>query len=290
MLYFAYGSNLNHAQMRYRCDGAKYLKKHTLKGYKLCFSHKTNHSVYGHANIIKNKKSEVNGALWNITKKHEKELDGYEGVDYNFFDVIDGMADALMGIAKQETVSNSYATSATALNSGSAFNLTVSVGKTSPTNTTINVTTDTPEGVVTAINASSTGLKAKLAKEDPSSDVVRVYIEGPGGEEGIFTISSTPNMGFSNNDTVQKGIGRVSDSKNRATDALVGIGVSMSVVNEKKDVNEERDLAIKKLISSEKDLDYALAVTELSSEIIALEALQSSFAKISQMSLFDYLR
>ena len=213
-----------------------------------------------------------------------------KGVDYNFFDVIDGMADALMGIAKQETVSNSYATSATALNSGSAFNLTVSVGKTSPTNTTINVTTDTPEGVVTAINASSTGLKAKLAKEDPSSDVVRVYIEGPGGEEGIFTISSTPNMGFSNNDTVQKGIGRVSDSKDRATDALVGIGVSMSVVNEKKDVNEERDLAIKKLISSEKDLDYALAVTELSSEIIALEALQSSFAKISQMSLFDYLR
>ena len=64
----------------------------------------------------------------------------------------------------------------------------------------------------------------------------------------------------------------------------------MSVVNEKKDVNEERDLAIKKLISSEKDLDYALAVTQLSSEIIALEALQSSFTKISQMSLFDYLR
>ena len=85
MLYFAYGSNLNHAQMRYRCDGAKYLKKHTLKGYKLCFSHKTNHSVYGHANIIKNKKSEVNGALWNITKKHEKELDVYEGVDYNYY-------------------------------------------------------------------------------------------------------------------------------------------------------------------------------------------------------------
>ena len=222
------------------------------------------------------------------TEVFSKVTDG--GVDYNFFDVIDRMADALMGTAKQETVSNAYATSAAALNSGAAFNLTVSVGKTSPTNTTINVTTDTPEGVVTAINASSTGLKAKLAKEDPSSDVVSVYIEGPGGKEGIFTISSTPTMGFSNNDLVQKGIGRVSDSKNRATDALVGIGVSMSVVNEKKDVNEERDLAVKKLISSEKDLDYALAVTELSSEIIALEALQSSFAKISQMSLFDYLR
>ena len=85
MLYFAYGSNLNHHQMNTRCSGAKYINKYTLNGYKLCFSHKTNHSVYGHANIVKNKKSEVDGALWNITKKDEKELDGYEGVDYNYY-------------------------------------------------------------------------------------------------------------------------------------------------------------------------------------------------------------
>ena len=85
MLYFAYGSNLNHQQMKNRCSGARYIKKHTLNGYKLCFSHKTNHSVYGHANIIKNKKSKVNGALWNITKNDEIELDGYEGVDYNYY-------------------------------------------------------------------------------------------------------------------------------------------------------------------------------------------------------------
>ena len=81
MLYFAYGSNLNHYQMKNRCIGSKFVKKYILKGYKLCFSHKTNRSVYGHANIIKNKKSEVQGALWNITKDDENELDGYEGVD-----------------------------------------------------------------------------------------------------------------------------------------------------------------------------------------------------------------
>ena len=85
MLYFAYGSNLNHHQMKNRCRGAKYIKKHILRGYKLCFSHKTNHSIYGHANIIKNKKSKVYGALWDINKKDEKELDWYEGVDYNYY-------------------------------------------------------------------------------------------------------------------------------------------------------------------------------------------------------------
>ena len=80
MLYFAYGSNLNWHQMKKeRCPGSKFLKSHNLKGYKLCFSHKTNHSIYGHANIIKSKKSTVLGALWKITKKNEKVLDLYEG-------------------------------------------------------------------------------------------------------------------------------------------------------------------------------------------------------------------
>ena len=86
MLYFAYGSNLNWHQMKKeRCSGSKYICSHTLKGYKLCFSHKTNSSIYGHANIVKSKKSKVLGALWRITKKNEKELDRYEGVDYNYY-------------------------------------------------------------------------------------------------------------------------------------------------------------------------------------------------------------
>jgi len=85
MLYFAYGSNLNHAQMEYRCAGATFIKKYILKGHKLCFSHKTNRTVYGHANIVKDKKSEVHGAIWNISKKDEQELDVYEGIDYNYY-------------------------------------------------------------------------------------------------------------------------------------------------------------------------------------------------------------
>ncbi len=86
MLYFAYGSNLNWHQMKNeRCPGSKYIQPHTLKGYKLCFSHKTKISIYGHANIIKNKKSKVYGALWRINKDNEKVLDTYEGVDYNYY-------------------------------------------------------------------------------------------------------------------------------------------------------------------------------------------------------------
>ena len=85
MLYFAYGSNLNHRQMEYRCDGAKYINSYILNGYKLIFSHKTDQTIYGYANIIKSKETKVLGALWKITKKDEEELDVYEGVDYNYY-------------------------------------------------------------------------------------------------------------------------------------------------------------------------------------------------------------
>ena len=79
MLYFAYGSNLNHHQMKnIRCLGSKYLKTIFLKNYKLSFCHPNKLNKYGYANIIKKKGSKVPGAIWKITKKHEKILDQYE--------------------------------------------------------------------------------------------------------------------------------------------------------------------------------------------------------------------
>ena len=79
MFYFAYGSNLNHHQMKnIRCVGSKYLKTIFLKDYKLSFCHPNKLNKFGYGNIIKKKGSKVPGAIWEITKKHEKLLDGYE--------------------------------------------------------------------------------------------------------------------------------------------------------------------------------------------------------------------
>ena len=79
MLYFAYGSNLNHHQMKnIRCLGSKYLKVFFLKDYKLKFCHPNKSNKFGYGNVIKKKGSKVVGAIWDITKKHEKILDNYE--------------------------------------------------------------------------------------------------------------------------------------------------------------------------------------------------------------------
>ena len=84
MLYFAYGSNLNWHQMKKeRCPGSKYIQQYILKGYKLIFSQRNPNNKYGHANIEKNKNYSVQGAIWKLSKEHEKTLDEYEAVNYN---------------------------------------------------------------------------------------------------------------------------------------------------------------------------------------------------------------
>ena len=57
-----------------------------------------------------------------------------------------------------------------------------------------------------------------------------------------------------------------------------------------RNVIEETTLRIDELLIRENDLDYAEAVTDLSKESVALQALQASFSKIAQLSLFNFLR
>ena len=73
MLYFAYGSNLNHFQMKRRCKDSVFLKKINLTNFKLTFR-----SKYRAADIEPKKNSIVPGALFEISKSDEKKLDIYE--------------------------------------------------------------------------------------------------------------------------------------------------------------------------------------------------------------------
>ena len=73
MLYFAYGSNLNHFQMKRRCKDSFFLKKINLKEFRLTFR-----SKYRAADIETNKNSNVPGGLFEISKSDEKKLDIYE--------------------------------------------------------------------------------------------------------------------------------------------------------------------------------------------------------------------
>ncbi len=91
----------------------------------------------------------------------------------------------------QRIASDGFALSSTSLNGGSAFDLSLSVN--GGTAETISVTTDTPAGVVSAINASGKGLTAQLIQTSGATPW-KIVITGTTGAEQDFTLTSASSV------------------------------------------------------------------------------------------------
>ncbi|MEZ7846978.1 MAG: flagellar hook-associated protein FlgL [Polaromonas sp.] len=88
---------------------------------------------------------------------------------------------------------------------------------------------------------------------------------------------------------MQRGIGEMDDLQSGTSLALAQIGTDMNVVDAQTAVLDETRLSLKTTLSSIKDLDYAEAITQMNKQLLALEAAQSSFGKITKLSLFNYI-
>ena len=66
-------------------------------------------------------------------------------------------------------------------------------------------------------------------------------------------------------------------------------GTDLKVVDQQRSVLDDTKLTLKTVLSNVEDLDMATAITNMQKLMLSLEAAQSSFAKVSQLSLFKYL-
>lgn len=85
MYYFAYGSNMNHKQMKERCPSAKFITKAKLNGYKFVYDGYSSSRKCAVANIVKLDKNIVEGGLFKINECCLQSLDRYEGYP-DFYD------------------------------------------------------------------------------------------------------------------------------------------------------------------------------------------------------------
>jgi flagellar hook-associated protein 3 FlgL len=127
-----------------------------------------------------------------------------------------------------------------------------------------------------------------------SDAFVRVVREDAKGEKtgiGFFQALDQLTTAVQNSDRVamQRGIGEVDALQNGVTLSLAQIGTDMNVVDAQTAVLDETRLSLKTTLSSIKDLDYAEAITQMNKQLLALEAAQSSFGKITKLSLFNYI-
>ncbi len=129
----------------------------------------------------------------------------------------------------------------------------------------------------------------------PGSDAfVRVVREdGKGGKVGVDFFQAlddlTNAVKSADFTTIQRGISEIDILQNGVSEGLGQIGADLSVVDLQTNVLDQVVLRLKTTRSDVEDLDYTSAITKMNKDQLALEAAQSSFSKISQLSLFKYL-
>ena len=94
----------------------------------------------------------------------------------------------------------------------------------------------------------------------------------------------------SDGEAMQRGVDEMTFLLNGMSLAHADIGTDMNVVEQQTSVIEDTILNLKTNLSTVEDLDYAAAITKMNQQLLSLEAAQSSFSKISQLSLFNYLK
>jgi gamma-glutamylcyclotransferase (GGCT)/AIG2-like uncharacterized protein YtfP len=88
VLYFAYGSNLDEAQMRARCPTARRMARATLRGHALTFggfSHRWQGAV---ASVRRKRGAEVSGLLYLLDEDALERLDRFEGHPFAYERVV----------------------------------------------------------------------------------------------------------------------------------------------------------------------------------------------------------
>lgn len=80
LFYFAYGSNMNHSQIRERCPNSKFIRRAYLGKHRLQFDGVSKlRNDYSVANVVESEKDIVWGGLFEISEKDLSALDMFEG-------------------------------------------------------------------------------------------------------------------------------------------------------------------------------------------------------------------
>ncbi len=140
--------------------------------------------------------------------------------------------------APQRSLSDGYAQPTTALNGGIAMTLNLSVNGGAATSIAIAAGSDTPQGLVSAINSANTGLTAELVDTgDPegTGERYRILVRGEEGADQNFTLTGSNGMSFdtvagfeaSDAEVVVNGV-TVVRSSNQLTDVIPGLRLDLA--------------------------------------------------------------
>ena len=142
------------------------------------------------------------------------------------------------------------------------------------------------------------GIQVAIDGQPATNDTFNV---APAGTEDMFTTvtklmttlqrtssSDAQNAQFASE--MGSALQQLDSSLARISDVRAEVGARLSVLSDSEDNQADRQLDLKTQLSQIRDLDYADAITTLNIQLAGLQAAQQSYAKISGLNLFNYLR
>jgi flagellar hook-associated protein 3 FlgL len=84
-------------------------------------------------------------------------------------------------------------------------------------------------------------------------------------------------------------IGNIQQAMQQVLDVRARGGARLNALEDLGNVNDDLTVTLEAQFSEIKDLDYAEAVSRMNRQLLAFQASQQSYARLSQLSLFNYL-
>ena len=127
---------------------------------------------------------------------------------------------------------------------------------------------------------------------NPFDKIVRVDANNKKTAVGFFEVIADLSAALQANDVgaIKNAVGEVGTLQQGLSDSLASIGAATNKIDNQASLAEENVLRMKATLSQVEDTDYTQAITNMNKDMLALQAAQSSFAKISQLNLFDYIK
>ena len=123
-------------------------------------------------------------------------------------------------------------------------------------------------------------------------DAIFSNIDRGGVDVGFFQVIDDfiSALGTNTGTDIKRALSEIDTLNSNMAEAIGDVGARQRTVDSQKNIIADTKLRYELMLDAETELDYTLAITQLTSEMLSLEAAQASFAKISQLSLFDYIR
>jgi len=133
------------------------------------------------------------------------------------------------------------------------------------------------------------GPTRKIAASDDGNSMFMQIDDGAGGLSDMFSVLYDFSVEMDANTPNGNSIARIDSAIDLVSTKRASIGARLNSIDGQRETNTSFEIELQRNRSSLEDLDYAEAVSRFQRQNIALQASQQTFAKIEQLSLFNYL-